>query len=136
MFEPGVPTRSPATEMYYPHILAGFGVRSRVAFLSPFIVLHGSTGFCLLFRKSKILVLGPEAPLASRTSLSRTCWPELSAASWRELSTTGSVEQGQDRRASDESLDDKLSLPLVLSLVLCGRLCGQKDQQDERDARG
>ena len=46
--------------------------------------------------------------------LPSTCWPELPAASRRGPST-GSVAQGQDRRASDESLDDKLSLPLALS---------------------
>ena len=39
--------------MYYPHILADFGVRSRLAFAPPYIVLHGSTGFCLLTASAK-----------------------------------------------------------------------------------
>ena len=30
-----------------------FGVRSRLAFAPPYIVVHGSTGFCLLSRRAK-----------------------------------------------------------------------------------
>ena len=101
LFFCGVRTRSPATKMYYPHILADFGVRSSVGFAPPYIVLHGSTGFCLLTASAKFWSKWPPPlpPLGQTRDenqgeilLPSTCWPELPAASRRGPST-GSVAQ-------------------------------------------
>ena len=88
----------------------------------PCIVVHGSAGSCLLFGRAKFWSWSRRSPgppdFLRHENLDRKAsrghgWPGLSAASRRGPST-GSVAQGQDRRASDESLDDNLGLPLAL----------------------
>ena len=123
-----------------------FGVRSSVGFAPPYIVVHGSIYRYIPDSASCAAQLnsGPSGPLPCllwgkpdgnklAENLAEHMLVRASAAS-RRGPPTGSVAQGQDRGASDESLDDKLSLPLALSLVLCGR-SWTEDQQDERDAR-
>ena len=64
-------------------------VRSSAAFAPPYIVVHGSTGSCLLTGPAKFWSWSwaPDLPVGQTRDenqggnlLPRTCWPELSAA--------------------------------------------------------
>ena len=122
--------------MYYPHILADFGVRSSVGFAPPYIVLHGSTGFCLLFGRAKFWSWSRRSPgppdfLRDENLHLKSCRGHVGQSS---PPLRGAVAPHEERWRKARIGGYQVSLRRQDSLLLCCvALSKEKEKEEEKE---